>query len=62
MNLIEAIERAIDLGLSNQSVFEGRLSGEFLNSVGKNLDNKKEYICLIDMGKRKITVLGENPN
>lgn len=61
MNLIKAIESSIELELTNQNIFEGILSGHYLNSIGKSLKEEKEYLCLIDMEKRKITVLGENP-
>ena len=62
MTLFEALEKSIDIGLTNVTVFESILSGKFLKEKGKNVFEDKEYLCLIDMKKRKITVLGENPN
>ena len=59
MNLIEAIDQAIELGMLKDSVIEAVLNGEYLNKIGKTVDAEKEYLCLMDMGKRKITILGE---
>lgn len=61
MTLIKALDQSIELGLTNSEVFESRLTGKFLNSIGKSVGSEKEYLCLIDMEKRKITILGESP-
>lgn len=62
MTVFEALEKSIELGMTNVTTFEAIFSGKFLVEKGKDVDKSKEFLCLIDMTKRKITVLGENPN
>lgn len=58
VKLFQALESSMNLHLTSQRVFEGVFTGEFLLSKGKQVEKEKEYLCLIDMNKRVIQVLG----